>query len=106
MTIEGCITSQFEQHLRAILDAPLGQTDFYRPAIMANVVGPTDVTGAFEYEGIESILNIPQAGLHIYGKKTTKPQRKMGHITLTGDDLSGIFKKIKELKSILQLKAK
>ncbi len=106
LTIEGCITSQFEQHLRAILDAPLGKTDFYRPAIMANVVGPTDVTGAFEYEGIESILNIPQAGLHIYGKKTTKPQRKMGHITLTGDDLSGIFKKIKELKSVLQLKAK
>ena len=106
LSIEGCITSQFEQHLRAILDAPLGKTDFYRPAIMANVVGPADVTGAFTYEGIEKVLNIPLAGLHIYGKKTTKPQRKMGHITLTGDDLNDIFKQIKELKTVLQLKAK
>lgn len=106
LSIEGCITSQFEQHLRAILDAPLGKTDFYRPAIMANVVGPADVTGAFEYNGVETILSTPQAGLHIYGKKSTKPQRKMGHITLTGDDLNGIFKKISELKSVLQLKAK
>ncbi len=106
LSIEGCITSQFEQHLRAILDAPLGKTDFYRPAIMANVVGPADVTGAFTYEGIEKVLNTPLAGLHIYGKKTTKPQRKMGHITLTGDDLNDIFKQIKELKTVLQLKAK
>lgn len=106
LTIEGCITSQFEQHLRAILDAPLGKTDFYRPAIMANVVGPDNVTGAFVYKGTDAILNTPQAGLHIYGKKTTKPQRKMGHITLTGDDLNTIFKKIRELKNVLQLKAK
>ncbi len=106
LTIEGCITSQFEQHLRAILDTPLGKTDFYRPAIMANVVGPQNVTGEFSYEGIETVLSTQQAGLHIYGKKTTKPQRKMGHITLTGDDLNTIFKKIKELKSVLQLKAK
>lgn len=106
LTIEGCVTSQFEQHLRAILDAPLGNTDFFRPAIMANVVGPADVTGAFVYEGTEVVLNTPQAGLHIYGKKTTKPQRKMGHITLTGNDLNAIFKKIKELKIVLQLKAK
>ena len=106
LTIEGCITSQFEQHLRAILDAPLGKTDFYRPTIMANVVGPQNLTGEFSYEGIETVLSTPQAGLHIYGKKTTKPQRKMGHITLTGDDLNTIFKKIKELKSVLQLKAK
>jgi len=106
LTIEGCVTSQFEQHLRAILDAPLGNTDFYRPAIMANVVGPADLTGAFVYEGTEVVLSTPQAGLHIYGKKTTKPQRKMGHITLTGNDLNAIFKKIKELKTVLQLKAK
>ena len=106
LTIEGCVTSQFEQHLRAILDAPLGKTDFYRPTIMANVVGPADVTGAFEYKGVKNILSTPQAGLHIYGKKTTKPQRKMGHLTLTGENLNNIFKQIKELKSVLQLKAK
>ena len=106
LTIEGCITSQFEQHLRAILDAPLGKTDFYRPVIMANVVGPENVTGAFVYKGFEEVLSTPQAGLHIYGKKTTKPQRKMGHITLTGNDLTTITEKIKALKTVLQLKAK
>lgn len=106
LSIEGCVTSQFEQHLRAILDMPLGNTNFYRPTIMANVVGPADITGSFVYKGIDTVLNTPQAGLHIYGKKTTKPQRKMGHITLTGDDLNVIFKKIRELKSVLQLKAK
>ena len=106
LTIEGCITSQFEQHLRAILDAPLGKTDFFRPAIMANVVGPEKLTGDFYYDGVETILSTPQAALHVYGKKTTKPQRKMGHITLTGDTLDGIVKKIKLLKSNLQLKAK
>lgn len=105
LTIEGCITSQFEQHIRAVLDAPLGSTAFHQPTIMANVVGPQDVNGTFVYDGVETILNTPKAGLHIYGKKTTKPQRKMGHITLTGDDLNGIFKKIKDLKAILQLKA-
>lgn len=105
LTIEGCITSQFEQHLRAILDAPLGKTDFYRPAIMANVVGPENLTGDFYYDGVETILNTPQAALHVYGKKITKPQRKMGHITLTGSTLDSIVKKIKVLKSKLQLKA-
>lgn len=105
LTIEGCICSQFEQHLRAILDAPLGKTDFFRPAIMANIVGPKDVEGAFAYHGVAPLLQTPMLGLHIYGKKTTKPQRKMGHITLTGEKLEDIKSKISELKNTLQLKA-
>jgi 5-(carboxyamino)imidazole ribonucleotide synthase len=72
---------------------------------MANVVGPQELIGTFVYDGIDHVLNTPQAALHIYGKKTTKPQRKMGHITLTGADLNVIFKKIKDLKAKLKLKA-
>jgi 5-(carboxyamino)imidazole ribonucleotide synthase len=105
LTIEGANTSQFEQHIRAILNAPLGKTSFYQPTIMANVVGPKELIGPFVYEGVVNILNTPKAALHIYGKKTTKPQRKMGHITLTGADLNVIFKKIKDLKEKLKLKA-
>ncbi len=105
LTIEGANTSQFEQHIRAILNAPLGETRFHEPAIMANVVGPQALIGPFVYQGIDHVLNTSQAALHIYGKKTTKPQRKMGHITLTGADLNVIFKKIKDLKAKLKLKA-
>ena len=105
LTIEGANTSQFEQHIRAILNAPLGKTRFDQPAIMANVVGPQELIGTFVYEGVDHILNTPKAALHIYGKKTTKPQRKMGHITLTGADLNVIFKEIKDLKAKLKLKA-
>ena len=104
LTIEGANTSQFEQHIRAILNAPLGKTSFYQPTIMANVVGPKELIGTFVYEGVVNILNTPKAALHIYGKKTTKPQRKMGHITLTGADLNVIFKEIKDLKEKLKLK--
>ena len=105
LTIEGANTSQFEQHIRAILNAPLGETSFDQPAIMANVVGPQELIGPFVYDGVDHILNTPKAALHIYGKKTTKPQRKMGHITLTGADLNVIFKEIKDLKVKLKLKA-
>lgn len=105
LTIEGANTSQFEQHIRAILNAPLGETSFNQPTIMANVVGPQGLIGPFIYEGVDQILNTPKAALHIYGKKTSKPQRKMGHITLTGVDLNVIFKNIKDLKAKLKLKA-
>ena len=105
LTIEGANTSQFEQHIRAILNAPLGETSFNQPTIMANVVGPQGLIGPFIYEGVDQILNTPKAALHIYGKKTSKPQRKMGHITLIGADLNVIFKKIKDLKAKLKLKA-
>lgn len=105
LTIEGCVCSQFEQHLRSILNIPLGKTDFYRPSIMANIVGPKDILGSFSYHGADELLKTPMLGLHIYGKKTTKPQRKMGHITLTGDSLKEIKTKISALKNTLQLKA-
>ena len=105
ITIEGANTSQFEQHIRAILNAPLGKTRFDQPAIMANVVGPQELNGPFVYEGVDHILNTPKAALHIYGKKTTKTKRKWGHITITGANLNDIFKEIKDLKAKIKLKA-
>ena len=76
------------------MSTPL-ETRFKSSTIMANVVGPQGLIGPFIYEGVDQILNTPKAALHIYGKKTSKPQRKMGHITLTGVDLNVIFKNIK-----------
>ena len=91
-TIEGNITSQFEQHLRAILDYPLGATDIVSPSAMVNLLGSEGYTGPAYYEGIESLLEMKGVHIHLYGKKITKPSRKMGHITLVDDN----FKRLKE----------
>ncbi len=84
-TIEGNITSQYAQHLRAILGFPLGATDQVRPAAMVNLLGEAGHTGDAHYEGMEEILKIPGVYPHLYGKTTTKPFRKMGHVTITAD---------------------
>jgi 5-(carboxyamino)imidazole ribonucleotide synthase len=86
-TIEACDTSQFEQLLRAILDLPLGSTDLIRPAVMINLLGEPGFSGKAHYEGLDGA--IAEAGVypHIYAKKITKPNRKMGHITILNKDL-------------------
>jgi 5-(carboxyamino)imidazole ribonucleotide synthase len=81
-TIEACVTSQFEQHLRAILDLPPGSTELVRPAAMLNLLG-TRGEGPAVYEGLEKILAVPGVHLHLYGKRISRPFRKMGHITIT-----------------------
>lgn len=86
-TIEACVTSQYEMHLRAILDLPLGQTIQIRPAVMINLLGEPDYTGSPIYYNIEICLAKSGVYPHIYGKKETKPYRKMGHVTITGDNL-------------------
>ncbi|MBK9566522.1 MAG: 5-(carboxyamino)imidazole ribonucleotide synthase [Saprospiraceae bacterium] len=86
-TIEACVTSQYEMHLRAILDLPLGQTIQIRPAVMINLLGEPDYTGSPIYHNIEICLAKSGVYPHIYGKKETKPYRKMGHVTITGDNL-------------------
>jgi 5-(carboxyamino)imidazole ribonucleotide synthase len=84
-TIEGCVTSQFEQHLRAVLGWPLGATDAVAPAVaMVNVVGPDD--GSDPAARIEGALSVPGAHVHLYGKQS-RPGRKLGHVTVCGDDL-------------------
>ncbi len=86
-TFEACVTSQYEMHLRAILDLPLGQTIQIRPAVMINLLGEPDYTGSPIYHNIEICLAKSGVYPHIYGKKETKPYRKMGHVTITGDNL-------------------
>lgn len=84
-TIEACITSQYEQHLRAILDLPLGRTDLLRPGAMINLLGAEGHTGPAHYDGWEKLLAIPEVYPHLYGKAETRPFRKMGHVTALGD---------------------
>ena len=81
-SIEGSYTNQFEQHLRAILGLPLGSTDSKVGAVMVNLVGAEGHTGQVHYEGIGDVLALPGVTPHIYGKKQTRPFRKMGHVTI------------------------
>tara|TARA_B100000768_G_scaffold70326_1_gene67491 strand:- start:2938 stop:4092 length:1155 start_codon:yes stop_codon:yes gene_type:complete len=87
-TIECCMISQFEQHLRAILNLSLGNTSIKIPGVMINLVGEENYFGEAVYDNIENTLNIAGASIHIYGKKETKPNRKMGHITIVNKNLS------------------
>ncbi|WP_281195243.1 5-(carboxyamino)imidazole ribonucleotide synthase [Halorubrum sp. F4] len=82
-TIEGTRTSQFENHVRAVLGWPLGPTDLVAPAVTANVLGDTEESRPATLRGIEGVLDAPEADLHWYGKNDARPLRKMGHLTLT-----------------------
>jgi len=95
-SIEASYTNQFEQQLRAILGLPLGETDSKVAGIMVNLVGAEDHTGEVVYENIEAILGLPGVTPHIYGKKETRPFRKMGHVTIVNKDISEA-RKIAEL---------
>jgi len=87
-TIEASYTSQFEQHIRAILDLPLGRTASKVGGVMVNLVGAEGYTGDVVYENIENIMNMEGVTPHIYGKKQTRPFRKMGHVTIVNEDLN------------------
>lgn len=87
-TIEASYTSQFEQHIRAILNLPLGQTESKVGGIMVNLVGAEGHTGEVVYENIEAIMKLDGVTPHIYGKKQTRPFRKMGHVTIVNEDLN------------------
>jgi len=98
-SIEGSYTSQFEQFLRAILDLPLGSTDILMNSVMVNLVGEKDSRGIVAYKNFEQIIGIEGVNPHIYGKIETKPNRKMGHVTIVNQDISKaktLAKKIKE----------
>ncbi len=104
-TIEGNVTSQFEQHLRAICNFPLGDTSSISPAAMVNLIGDNNHKGEVTYEGLIELLAMPGIHPHIYGKKTTKPGRKMGHITIVDNDLQQMFNKVKQVKSKIKVRA-
>ena len=87
-SIEASYTNQFEQHIRAILNLPLGDTTSKVGAVMVNLVGAENHTGNVVYENMETILTMDGVTPHIYGKKQTKPFRKMGHITIVHEDVN------------------
>ena len=98
-SIEGSYTSQFEQFLRAILDLPLGSTKILQNSVMVNLVGEKNSNGIVEYKNFDQIIGIEGVNPHIYGKLETKPNRKMGHITIINEDIEiakTIAKEIKE----------
>ncbi len=81
-TIEAHFCSQFDMLWRVLLNYPLGNTDAILPSVMVNIVGEPDVKGEVDYAGLEEVLQIENAFVHLYGKKETKPGRKMGHVTV------------------------
>ncbi len=84
-SIEGCVTSQFENHIRAITGLPLGSTELIRPTVMINLLGESGKSGKAVVTGVSEALSLEGVKLHIYGKKNTSPRRKMGHITVTAE---------------------
>jgi len=105
-SIEASYTSQFEQHLRAILDLPLGNTDSKAAGIMVNLVGAEGHSGNVVYENIEKILGKPGVTPHIYGKKQTRPFRKMGHVTIVNEDINEARKVAEEVKNTIKVISK
>lgn len=102
-SIEASYTSQFEQHLRAILDLPLGNTDSKAAGIMVNLVGAEGYSGDVVYENIEKILAIDGVTPHIYGKRETRPFRKMGHVTIVNEDIAKARTIAEEVKNAIRV---
>lgn len=102
-SIEGSYTNQFEQHLRAILGLPLGATESKLAAIMVNLVGAEGHTGPVTYENIEKIMAMPGVTPHIYGKKETRPFRKMGHVTIINQDITEARRIAGEVKETIRV---
>ncbi|MFT6865503.1 MAG: 5-(carboxyamino)imidazole ribonucleotide synthase [Cyclobacteriaceae bacterium] len=102
-TIEANMTSQFEQHLRAILGLPLGATDLLTPAAMVNILGEEGYIGSAKYSGLNQLLAQQGVHIHLYGKKETKPFRKMGHVTITDSNQERLKIRALEVKEILKV---
>ncbi len=102
-TIEANHTSQFEQHLRAILNLPLGNTASVLPAAMINLLGDKDSNGKAIYSGVQEALNTGDIHIHLYGKKITKPFRKMGHVTVTAATVDEAIVKAQKIQSQLKV---
>lgn len=104
-TIECNITSQFEQHMRAVLNMPLGATDMTRNGVMINLIGSEGHTGKVMYQGMDAILSLPGVHPHIYGKQETKPNRKMGHITIAASKLADAKMIAEQVKNAIKVVA-
>jgi len=104
-TYKANFTSQFEQHLRAILNLPLGDTRLHSAAVMLNLLGEAGFSGEAVYEGADVALTEPGVTIHLYGKKYTRPFRKMGHLTITAATVAEARAKADHLKNTVKVKA-
>ncbi|AXT52880.1 5-(carboxyamino)imidazole ribonucleotide synthase [Aquimarina sp. BL5] len=102
-SIEASYTNQFEQHIRAILDLPLGATENKVVGIMVNLVGAEGHTGNVVYENMETIMKLKGVTPHIYGKKQTRPFRKMGHVTIVHEDIAEARKIAEKVKKTIKV---
>lgn len=105
-SIEASFTNQFEQHLRAILNLPLGRTDSKVGGIMVNLVGAEGHTGPVLYQNIDTIMAMDGVTPHIYGKAQTRPFRKMGHVTIVNEDLARARQTAEQVKNTIEVISK
>jgi 5-(carboxyamino)imidazole ribonucleotide synthase len=104
-TINANYTSQYEQHLRAILGLPLGSTAITSPSAMVNLLGAEGFSGPARYEGLDDLLRIEGVSLFLYGKKFTRAKRKMGHVTILAADMQQLLKKVEQVKKAVRVVA-
>lgn len=104
-TIEGCVTSQYEQHIRAITALPLGSTSLVRPTVMRNILG-SGAEGTAEVIGLEQALKLEGVKVHIYQKSISRPGRKMGHLTVTADKLESAAALALKASQLIEIKGK
>jgi len=102
-TIECCVTSQFDQHIRSILNLPLGSTDILTPGIMVNLVGQNEQEGNVIYKNLNDIFDYSGVFIHIYGKKKSRLNRKMGHITIINKDIKKAIEMGKKIKNKIKV---
>lgn len=103
-TIEANHTSQYEQHLRAILNLAPGDTGIIAPSVMVNLLGEKGHSGEAYYEGMEEVLKMKGTHIHLYGKKETRPFRKMGHVTITAASVKDAILTSEKVRTILKVK--
>ncbi|MDQ3846100.1 MAG: ATP-grasp domain-containing protein, partial [Bacteroidota bacterium] len=104
-TIEAHYSSQFDMMWRIILRYPLGNTKYLLPSVMINLVGSEGKSGAVQYEGIEDVLAMENAFVHLYGKQQTRPGRKMGHVTILSAEKQDLIHKANKVKQLVIISA-
>jgi len=102
-TIEAHVTSQYDMLWRILLDYPLGNTDAILPSALVNLIGEEGHSGPAVYEGLEAVLKMERVYVHLYGKAVTKPGRKMGHVTILGNDRVDLVHKATKIKQSLKV---
>lgn len=105
-SIESCYTSQYEQLNRILLNLSLGSVSLIKPALTANILGPEGLNGEYQIDGLDKVLKIEGVYLHMYGKKISKPYRKLGHVNILADTTDECINKMHEFREYLRINAK